>query len=150
MKKKLLSLAIMTILFCSWTINDVVNTNSWVIRIGKKDLLSSAKNNKIGDTVLIDKKKIKLTDSLYAGMYLCGYSGQNSVTTLKIKDQQNKVIKEVINKNDQLTFSAKIPASEVFVLNSFNSGEIFSVFLSIESNSEEINQTYLLGRLRSK
>lgn len=138
--------------FYSWTTSKsiLLNANSWGIIIGKKEILASWKNNEMGDTAVVDKKKLKQTDTLFVQRYLCGYSGQNSVTTLTIKNEQNEIIKEAIYKDSRLMFTAKMSVSDFLTSTKFRNGQILSVYFTIDSKTEKVNQTVLLGRLKLK
>ena len=138
--------------FCSWTMSksNLINTNSWGISIGKKEILASWKNNKMGDTATIDKKKLKLSDTLFVQRYLCGYNGQNSITTVTIKNSQNEIIRESINKDNQWMFTAKITLSDILNSPKIKDNQLVDIHFTIDSKTENINQTVLLGRLKLK
>jgi hypothetical protein len=141
-----------SLIFCSWTAfkPNLSNSNSWSISIGKKILLASWKNNKMGDTVIIDIKTLKSKDTLFVTQYLCGYDGRNSSTTLTIKDDRGQVIKESTSMNSQLMYSAKLSLTEIMASNKFTNNQILNIYFSIYSKSDKINQTVLLGRLQVK
>lgn len=140
------------IIFCSWTMpnSNLFNANSWGISIGKKDLLASWKNNEMGDTAVLDKKKLKHTDTLFVQRYLCGQSGQNSLTTLTIKNEQNEIVKEAISNDSRLMFTAKMAVSDFLTSTKLGTGQMLSVYFTIDSKVGGINQTVLLGRLKLK
>lgn len=102
----------------------------------------------MGDTAMLHKKKLKLSDTLFVQRYLCGYSGQNSITTLTIKNLQNEIIKECINKDNRLMFTAKMPLSEILNSPKINDNQIVTIYFTIDSKAENINETVLLGILR--
>ncbi|HEX6427141.1 MAG TPA: hypothetical protein VF008_05625 [Niastella sp.] len=141
-----------SIVFCSWTMNkpNLVNQNSWSISIGKKVVLASWQNNKLGDTAIIEKKKIKSIDTLFVSQYLCGYNGQNSFTTLTIKNDIGQVIKESTNKNNQLMYIARLSLTDMLTSNKFTNNQILNIYCSIYNKADNINQTLLVGRLQLK
>jgi hypothetical protein len=151
MKKHLIFiLTTISISFCSWTLSkpNLLNANSWGISIGKKEILASWKNNEMGDTAVLDRKKLKLSDTLFVQRYLCGYSGENSVTTVTIKNSQNEIITTSINKYNHGMFIAKMSLSYILSSPKIRDNQILSVYFTIDSKTEKINQTVLLGRLK--
>jgi hypothetical protein len=145
-------LTIISMTFCSWTISktNLLNADSWGITIGKKEILGSWKNNEMGDIAMLDKKKLKLSDTLFVKRYLCGYSGQNAITTVTIKNSQNEIIKVSVNKDNKWMFTAKMPISDILNSPKIKDNQILSVYFNIDSKTKEINQTVLLGRLKFK
>lgn len=153
MKKNILFIfIIISFVFCSWTEKrkNTLNINSWSIHIGKKEILASRKKKQMGETAIVDLKKIETTDTLFVQRYLCGYTGQNSNSTLTIKNQQNEIIHETVNKNNQLMFTAKMAMSNILSSKKFHPDIILSVFFSIDSKSENLKQTVLIGKLKIK
>ncbi len=148
----ILIITIISLSFCSWTIakTNMLNSNSWGISIGKKDILASWKNNKMGDFASLSKKNLKLSDTLFVQRYLCGYDGNNSITTLTIKNSRNEIIKESVNKNNYMIFKAKMPLSDFLDSATINNKQILLVYFTIFSKIENLNQTVLLGRLKFK
>ncbi len=154
MKRSLILLLIsLAVFLCSWTIdiNDDLNVNSWNISVGNKELLASWEGNKMGDTAVFDKTKYLPTDTLFTERYLCGQLGKPAVTTLTIKNQQNEIIKEVINSNYKWGFNAYIKLSEFLALTDFKSGQVLGIFLTIDmKNDDRLDESVLLGRLKIK
>ncbi len=151
--KKVFLLVIPAILliFCSWIIvkERALNINTWSVCIGKKYLLRSFENE-MGDTVVLENKKIKLTDILFVHRFLCGYSGQEATSILTIKNEQNEVVAESAVKGSYFNFSAQLPVQNILTSNKYTSNQVFGIFFSIDSKAEEINETVLLGRMRIK
>ena len=142
----------LSIVFCSWTMNKpkLVNSNSWSLSIGKKLLLASWKNDKMGDTVVIEKKKIKSLDTLFVTQYLCGYDGRNSSTTLTIKNVMGQVVRECTSKNNQVMYIAKLSLTDILNSNKFINNHVLNIYCSIYSKADNVNQTLLIGKLHLK
>jgi hypothetical protein len=150
MKKcSLLVFISISIVFCSWTMNKpkLVRSNSWSLSIGKKLLLASWKNDKMGDTVVIEKKKIKSLDTLFVTQYLCGFNGRNSSTTLTIKNDMGQVVSQSTNKNSQVMCIAKLSLTDILNSNKFTNNDVLNIYCSIYSKADNINQTSLIGKL---
>ena len=131
-----------------WTIPEHFNLNvdSWEIRIAHKRILDWQRN-KIGDTAFVDKRKIRLTDTLFVQRYLCGQNGQNSVTTLTIENEKNEIIQQSTNTDNQFVFTASIPLATLLSSAKTTNAKIFNVRFGIHSQSHKLDQTVLLGRL---
>ena len=126
-----------------------LNVDTWEMRIGRKQILNWQKN-KIGDTVLIDKNKIGLTDTLFVQRYLCGQSGQNSTTTLTIKNEKNEIVQQSINTDNQFVFTGKISLATILSSDKLAGSKVLEVIFSIDSRPHKINETVVLGRLKFK
>lgn len=102
----------------------------------------------MGDTVALNKKYLKSTDTLFAQQFLCGYSGQGSITTITIKDQQDKVIAASTSINNQMLFVAKVSVADILHALVPDKEQMVSVYFTIDSREGTVNQTVLLGKLR--
>jgi len=131
-----------------WTIpkHSNLNVDTWEIRIGHKRILDWQKNQ-IGDTAFVDKRKIRPTDTLFVQRYLCGQSGQNSITTLTIENEKNEIIQQSTNTDNQFIFTASIPLAKLLSSSKTTNAKILNVRLGIHSQSHKLVQTLLLGRL---
>ncbi|MBC7863928.1 MAG: hypothetical protein IAF38_13210 [Bacteroidia bacterium] len=99
------------------------NTNSWSVKIGKKEKLSSWANNKFGDLITLRLKEIRNDDTLYAGGFLCGYSfsGVKVETTFEIKNEKGDYIAGTKIENGG--FDMQIPLTTLLKFKEFRNGD---------------------------
>jgi hypothetical protein len=102
----------------------------------------------MGDFATLDKNKLKAADTLFVQRYLCGYSGQNAITTLTIKNAQNEILQESINHDNHFMFTGKMPISEILNSEKVKSDEYVAIYFTIDSKAEDVNEQVLLGSLR--
>ncbi len=149
MKKNISVIFVIILLsLCAWTSpknTHFLNSNTWCIQIGGKDLITWTKNE-MGDEVKLKLKSLKSTDILHVQRYLCGQTSENSITTLTIKNNFNKIIKEVTHKSSSMMFEADIPLKDF--INQFWNGQTISIYFTINSNTKALSDTVLLGRLK--
>ncbi len=144
-KATLYFLAAILIVLCSLSMN-IKNANTWSIRIGKTEVMNWQKNE-LGETAILKKNKLKLTDTLFTQRYLCGNTGGYSTTTLVIKNELSQTIKESIHKGDQFMYTAQISINDILTSSGFTYGQPISLFFSIDNKTGKISETVLLGKL---
>ena len=142
-------IAICLMLLQAWKTSKPItyNANSWSISVGKKVLLASWQNNEMGDTATLSILKIKSTDTLFAQRFLCGYNGNNSVSTLTVKNERNEAIAASIHTNKDMSYTAKMPLASIIKAISIQ-GKTIGIYFTIEDNNDLLSKPVLLGRLR--
>ncbi|RZJ65527.1 MAG: hypothetical protein EOO50_13350 [Flavobacterium sp.] len=130
--------------------NGAVNSNSWSISIGKKEILASYKGNKMGDLATIETASVKPTDVLVAKRYLCGMSAQDATSTLIFKNSSNDIINETQNTDDGMTFFVRLPMAKILESPNFEKGIVDVYFVIDTKVKTEKKDAVLLGRLNFK
>jgi len=136
------------IVFTSWTLakSHLLNANSWSISIGKKEVLASWKNNKMGDTAVLFKKNLNPSDTVFTEQFWCGYSGVKCTTKLTITNSDKQIIKESIVKDNQW-LSMQILLSDILNSQNIKNNGIAEVYFTVNNSEQNINQTAMLGVL---
>ena len=148
MKKiSLLILVIIPIIFCAMMVLPI--QNPWSIRIGKKEILGFQKN-KMGDTITLQKSKLKEADTLYAERNLPGFTATNSVVVLSVKNDQDVMIKDARNTTNTLIFAAQMPVKELLASPEFVKEKFIRIYLTIISRQEKLRETVLMGVIKLK
>lgn len=124
-----------------------LNANSWSISIGKKILLCSWKNNKMGDTAIVKLDKLKPADSLSVQEFWCGYDCRNCTTTLSIRDEKGKRIKQTTGKNGYRGPYGRMQLGPLLSSPEFLKGKVFDVFMDVEMGKEKYAHR-LIARIR--
>lgn len=137
--------------FWSFTKPEIIppNTNTWNIRIGDSLVMATWLHNKMGDTGVIDTKKFRLSDTLFATRNLCGYAGYGvDIATLTIKNLDDQIICEAKNTRNIWSFDAKIPLREILNSNKFNKEQMVAVYFTMDFVKKEEKDIVLLCYLR--
>lgn len=138
-------------MFWSFTKHEAItpNANTWNVRIGDSLVMGTWLHNKMVDTGIIDTKKFRLSDALFATRNLCGYSGKgDDIATLTIKNIDNQVICESKNTRNIWSFDAKIPLKEILNSNKFNKEQLVKVYFTMDFVKKEEKEIVLLCYLR--
>jgi hypothetical protein len=127
--------------------NNVLNSNTWSLKIGEKTLLDWQKNH-FGDTVLIKKNKFERSELLKVHQFFCGVMEGNFYTTLVITDSAKK--KYIYSQSEESSgiYSASIPLERVFSFSEVNKVIVLQVYLRIYNRSNEFDQSTLIGILK--
>jgi hypothetical protein len=148
MRKTLFIITNLLLLFTSWKIERPLNSDTWYVKLGHRELLTWQKNE-VGDTATIDLIKLKTNDTLYVQQYFCGGSAENSVTILQLLNQDNQVIAETTNNRDSfLFFTGSMALKDVLINDKIKKGEILSILFTIYQKKGNLNEKILLGRLK--
>lgn len=125
----------------------VFNQSTWHIRIGKRTLKSSTINT-MGDTIALARKKMKPQDSLFAGIFFCGYNGTDATLKLTIKTERGDVIGQTTQQQgNSMIYGASIPIKDILSSSLFQNTKMLSVFLAIDQSTHQIKNEYLLCKL---
>ncbi len=150
-KSSVLIFLFFSITFWSFTKPEIIppNTNTWNIKIGDSPIMATRLHNKMGDTGVVNVKKIGINDTLYAERYLCGYGGKgDDIATLTIKNLDNQIICESKNTRNIWSFDAKLPLSEILNSNKFKKGQMVKVYFTMDFVKKEERDIALLCYLK--
>lgn len=151
-KLKMLIITVLASVFCSWKVAVIkpTNANSWHLSIGKIAHWGSSKNNNMGDTLSLEKSKLKLTDTLIAERFICGSVGENFITTLTIKNNKDEMISTLSNYQNNFMFEASVPLEGILKLKQVKGRQLFNIYFTIKHKKQGQEETVLLARLLLK
>lgn len=143
----LLLLAFLSMAFCfSMPEKSMLNSDTWFIFLGKKQIASSWKNN-LGDTIVLSPKKNSPSDTLSFSRYFCGADALGTTTHLTLRNEKNDIIIETNYLNKTIAFEAKLSLNEIFQSPNFTKNKTFGIYLSYSAPDQGLTQTEYFGMI---